>query len=156
MSVPFSVRPAHAQDLAAIYSGELDYILQAEPHQEKRWKDAIPLHLKQWTSSLDRMFVAESGGEVVGYFFWEVHDTHAELASIYMVPHRRREGVACRLLEAFLVDAARHGLAGATLGVKPDNPARIFYEKMGFTRTGTERGYHRYRCDFSSDPLAAG
>lgn len=150
-----SIRRAQATDLAAVYAGELAYIREIEPHQEARWKDAVPLHLKQWTAALDRMFIAERGGEVIGHCFWDVARANAELASVYVAPAHRRQGVGRQLLALFLEDAEADGVATATLGVGPGNPARRLYEALGFRHTHDADGYCRYNLILASPSLSA-
>lgn len=62
----YSIRRARATDLPSIYAGELDYIRQIEPEQEVRWSGGLYWHIKQWTSNLERMFIAECDGEASG------------------------------------------------------------------------------------------
>lgn len=147
-----AIRRAGAADLPAVYAGELDYIREIEPEQEARWKEAIPLHLRQWTAALDSMFIAESAGQAAGYCFWEVHGGEAVLASIYVRPDRRREGIGRELLARFIGDAKDNSIAVAALAVRPDNPARKLYETMGFVHTRDAGGYCRYRRDLMERP----
>ena len=139
-----SIRRARATDLPAIYAGELDYIRQIEPEQEVRWRDGMAWHIKQWTNDIDRMFIAQSGGEVTGYCFWEAHGNAAVLASIYVLRDRRGAGLGRRLLVEFINDARTQGFATLTLGAKPDNPARALYERAGFVYTHDKGGYCHY------------
>ncbi|ASL48156.1 L-amino acid N-acyltransferase MnaT [Burkholderia sp. AD24] len=144
MTSLYSIRRARPTDLPTIYLGELDYIRQIEPQQETRWAGGMQFHLKQWTNDLDRMFIAESGDTSVGYFFWEVHGEAAVLASIYVVPDRRGNGLGRQLLTQFIADARAQGFGKLTLGVKADNPARRLYENAGFRYTHDEQGYRYY------------
>lgn len=139
-----SIRRARATDLPAVYAGELDYIRQIEPQQEARWKEGMYWHIKQWTTDLDRMFVAQCDDGIGGYCFWEVRDDAAVLASIYVAPKHRREGLGKQLLTQFIEDAQATGFGTLTLGVKPENPARYLYERNGFRFTHEEGGYLRY------------
>ncbi|WP_186201636.1 GNAT family N-acetyltransferase [Burkholderia gladioli] len=139
-----SIRRARATDLAYVYAGELDYIRQIEPDQEQRWKDGMLFHLRQWTQDLDRMFIVECAGEYAGYSFWEIHAETAVLASIYVIPERRRTGLGQLLLKQFVSDARASGITEISLGVKADNPARYLYEQSGFVHSHDERGYCHY------------
>jgi [ribosomal protein S18]-alanine N-acetyltransferase len=145
MKNQFSIRRGRATDLPAIYLGELDYIRQIEPQQETRWKDAIALHLKQWTAALDRMLVAEAGNQIVGYCLWDDHGDEAVLASLYVAPDHRRQGIGRELLMRFIDDAKRNRIYKATLGVQSENPARLLYEEAGFVRTHYTDGFLHYR-----------
>jgi ribosomal-protein-alanine N-acetyltransferase len=140
----YSIRRARATDLPSIYAGELDYIRQIEPEQEVRWSGGLYWHIKQWTSNLERMFIAECNGEASGYCFWEAHGNTAILASIYVQGARRRAGLGRRLLGEFIADARAQGFATLTLGAKPDNPARTLYEGAGFIYTHDNDGYCHY------------
>ena len=145
MKEPVSIRRARVTDLPAVSEGELSYIREIEPEQEARWTNALPLHLKQWTAALERMLVAESAERAVGYCFWDMQGEDAVLASLYVTPDRRREGIGRALLARFLTDAEAYDMRNATLGVKPGNPARLLYESMGFVRTHDANGYWHYR-----------
>jgi [ribosomal protein S18]-alanine N-acetyltransferase len=145
MSPKYSLRAARATDLPIIYIGELDYIRQIEPEHEARWKDALRWHLTQWTAAIDRMIIAEIGSDTAGYCFWEVHGEAAVLASIYVLPERRRTGLGKRLLDRFITDAHAEGFGNLTLGVKEDNPARLLYESAGFVYTHDDGEYRHYR-----------
>ncbi len=145
------IRRGRDTDLPSVCLGELDYIRQIEPEQEARWKDAFPLHLKQWTAALDRMFVAEVDDQIVGYCFWEKHGDQAVLASLYVAPSHRRQGIGRKLLFRFIADAKDHGTKKATLGVQSENPARLLYEKAGFVRTHYTEGFLHYRLALIPD-----
>lgn len=149
MPDPYSIRFAAATDLPFVYSGELDYIQQIEPQQETRWRSGMASHLRQWTGNLERMFIARIGDDAAGYCFWQIDADVAVLASLYVVPNRRRAGLGGTLLAAFIEDAQSKGFDTLTLGVKPDNPAQRLYELSGFTFTHDEAGYRHYR--YTSD-----
>ncbi|MCA1679087.1 MAG: GNAT family N-acetyltransferase [Actinobacteria bacterium] len=76
-----------------------------------------------------RVLRAHDGG--YGY----VRDDVPEVSLAVSPPHRRR-GIATRLLERLLADAAARGIPGLSLSVEPDNPARLMYERLGFVRVG--------------------
>jgi [ribosomal protein S18]-alanine N-acetyltransferase len=149
--VTLAIRRAHAADLASVYLGELDYIRMIEPGQEARWKDAVASHLEQWAAALDQMFVAEIAGRIVGYCFWKDHGDEAVLASLYVVPDYRRQGLGRKLLMRFIADAKSHRVHNATLGVQSGNPARLLYEKVGFVRTHDTDGFLHYRLTLTPD-----
>ncbi|MFA5957735.1 N-acetyltransferase family protein [Hyphomicrobium sp.] len=139
------IRRGRVTDLPAVFLGELDYIRQIEPQQEARWKAAISQHVKQWTSALESMLVAELAGQIVGYCFWENHGDQAVLASLYVAPSHRRRGIGQELLARFVAEAKERHLISATLGVQSENPARLLYEKAGFIRTHYTDGFLHYR-----------
>jgi ribosomal protein S18 acetylase RimI-like enzyme len=68
----------------------------------------------------------------------------ASLVSIGVLPSHRRRGVARRLSQVFLAEAAERGCARVSLSVREDNlGARRFYESLGWEETGRSlTAYH--------------
>ena len=64
------------------------------------------------------------------------------LAELYVVPHRRRQGLGRALMEAALKVARERGTNTMDIGVdEPDVVARQLYESLGFTnRVGGDDG----------------
>jgi ribosomal-protein-alanine N-acetyltransferase len=144
MQNKYSIRRALAADLPVVYIGELDSIRQSEPQIEGPWKDAMRAHLAQWKAALERMFIIEIGSDTAGYCFWEVQGSAAVLASIYVLPERRRNGLGRRLLDYCITDARAQGFDKVTLGLRPDSPARMLCEKAGFVHTHDLGNYRHY------------
>jgi ribosomal-protein-alanine N-acetyltransferase len=84
-----------------------------------------------------------SDGQVVGFCsFWRVVD-ELHINNLAVLPEHRRAGVATALLERVFSEGARLGAVRATLEVRRSNdPARILYERFGFTVAGTRRAYY--------------
>jgi GNAT superfamily N-acetyltransferase len=102
--------------------------------------DAIDVDARRerWVARLkggDRTFVAEDYG-IAGYCRVVVP---SEVASLYVLPERRRGGLGTALLAAGLDELRPHSVH-ATLWVFTDNhPARAFYARSGFTPDGAAR-----------------
>lgn len=83
----------------------------------------------------------------------------AEILTVGVVPFRRRQGVAGRLLDALETHAATCGVTAVFLEVRVDNAGAIaLYEHRGYERVGTRRGYYEHgRVDAAlmRRPLAA-
>ena len=110
------------------------------------------------------LFVAESGGEAIGYTMLVVGEPTdadvaaaltvrptAEVSKVYVHPDHHGGGVAARLLEVTVEEAAARGAAAAWLGVNQENArANRFYEKHGFVQVGVKRFLvgDRYEDDF--------
>ncbi|MHA3704221.1 ribosomal protein S18-alanine N-acetyltransferase [Jatrophihabitans sp. YIM 134969] len=75
----------------------------------------------------------------------------AEILTVGVVPFRRRQGVACLLLDALESHAAGRGVTTVFLEVRVDNVGAIaLYEGRGYERVGTRRGYYEHgRVDAS-------
>ena len=83
------------------------------------------------------------GGMTVGFCsFWRVLD-ELHINNLAVAPVFRRAGVATALLARVLSDGARLGASRATLEVRRSNdPARLLYERFGFSVTGVRRAYY--------------
>jgi len=91
--------------------------------------------------------IAEENGIVTGFCAYGPSRDHdamdqpvGELAAIYVHPDSWGHGTGRTLCEQFLMDARQLNWHTATLWVLRDNqPARRFYERMGFAPDGAEK-----------------
>lgn len=97
------------------------------------------------------MLVAECGGDVIGFVIGRLvastrlnSEFDAELLNIGVRPNEQLSGVGKQLLEHFLHAVRKKGAADVWLEVRESNTiARKFYEKAGFSVTGTRKDYYR-------------
>ena len=82
-------------------------------------------------------------GRAVGFCsFWRVLD-ELHINNLAVLPDLRRNGIASALLGHVLREGARLGAVRATLEVRRSNdPARLLYERFGFSIAGVRRGYY--------------
>jgi len=85
----------------------------------------------------------DPGGRVVGFCsFWRVLD-ELHINNLAVKPESRRSGVATALLRHALLEGAALGAQRATLEVRQSNdPARLLYERFGFSIAGIRRAYY--------------
>jgi ribosomal-protein-alanine N-acetyltransferase len=85
----------------------------------------------------------DADGQVVGFCsFWRVVD-ELHINNLAVLPQHRRAGVATALLGYVFREGARLGAVRATLEVRRSNdPARLLYERFGFSVAGTRRSYY--------------
>ena len=138
----FRLRQARITDLPAVYRGEQDYIRCWEPDHEATWRAQLERHLTRWVDNFERMTVACVGEQVAGYSLWAPEEGKAQLCTINVSGEHRRCGIGRALIDAYAMDAARQGFSVLALSVRPDNPARILYERAGFVCVGA--GAHDY------------
>ncbi len=96
-------------------------------------------------SDVARLYAARnSAGDLVAYCAcWIVFD-ELHINSVAVDATRRRQGIARRLLEYVLAEAAAGGARGATLEVRQSNDAaRRLYEGLGFRVEGVRRNYYQ-------------
>lgn len=102
-------------------------------------------YLEELADTRHRHYLAavDQDGTLVGWAGVRVVAGDAEILTVGVVPVARRHGVGVRLLDALLDEARRRGATQAFLEVRVDNrPARRMYEREGFVRVGTRRGYY--------------
>jgi ribosomal-protein-alanine N-acetyltransferase len=116
--------------------------------QRRSFANAWGAEAIQWeldNSDVARMYTARSAaGDVIAYCAcWVVFD-ELHINSVAVVEGLRRQGVARRLLEHVLSEAAAGGARGATLEVRQSNEAaRRLYEGLGFRVEGVRRNYYQ-------------
>jgi ribosomal-protein-alanine N-acetyltransferase len=84
-----------------------------------------------------------AAAEVIGFCsFWHVLD-ELHINNLAVLPAHRRSQIGTALLRRVLDDGAQLGASRATLEVRRSNdPARMLYEKFGFSVAGVRRGYY--------------
>lgn len=85
----------------------------------------------------------DQDGSTVGFCsVWRVLD-ELHINNLAVLPEFRRTGVATALLRRALEHGAGSGALRATLEVRRSNdPARLLYERFGFTVAGIRRAYY--------------
>ena len=146
--MPVALRPATPNDAKTI--ARLNAVVH-QFHADARpdvFSPADAADLLDWIRArlgedATRCYLAEQGGEPLGYLLAFVHRRPAscfcparswlELDQVAVVAQRRRAGVARRLFEAAEAEARRLGLSGMELNVWCFNDgARQAFERLGF------------------------
>ncbi len=79
-----------------------------------------------------------------GFLLGRVAADEAELLTMAVHPNRQRRGIAARLVQSFLTEAADRGAQSVFLEVAQTNkPARALYAKFDFVETGRRPDYYR-------------
>lgn len=137
-STTYSIRRANiAEDLATVEA------LQRQTFSNPWGAESIRWELEN--SDVARLYVMHDGdGRLVAYCAcWMVFD-ELHINSLAVDVTRRRRGLAKRLLEQVLREAAESGATSATLEVRSSNDAaRGLYEGLGFTVEGRRRDYYQ-------------
>ena len=95
-------------------------------------------------SAVSRVYVLRLPGRRVAAFCacWIVHD-ELHINTIAVDGMLRRRGLAARLMEHVMREAARDGARRATLEVRRSNePALALYQRLGFTVTAVRPRYY--------------
>jgi ribosomal protein S18 acetylase RimI-like enzyme len=131
------VARVHVISSRATYLGLLPEVTLSEMTYRKRtvnWSKTL-----EDRSGGEFVFVAERGGEVVGFASGGPErggdaDFDGELYAVYLLPEHQRRGAGRRLVLAVAERLARLGFRSLMLWVLADNPACRFYEALGGAR----------------------
>jgi len=147
------VRPATANDVAAIARIHVDAWRAAyRGHIADAYLDALDVEerAKMWSRALARpapakLIVTEP---LTGFCFYgpsrDGEDGVAEIFALYVRPDSWRCGSGRLLCDAALRDARERECSAITLWVlKVNDPARRFYERIGYAADGAERSNTR-------------
>ncbi len=87
---------------------------------------------------------AVRGDALVGYLFAVLIPDEAHIGNLAVHPEERRGGIAQRLLDQLVEDAAQVGVRRLTLEVRESNDiARNFYYKNNFIDIAIRKNYYR-------------
>ena len=140
MPDPFHIRSVSVGDLAAILGIE----------RASFGKDAYDRNLfAKYLAAPGVLFLAaELGSRLCAYSLALSSGERAEVVSIAVAPRCRGKGMARALLANTLRRLKRRGVTRVSLTVKIGNhAARTLYEKLGFVKTRTVRGYYEDGAD---------
>ena len=105
-------------------------------------RDMLARELAQ--TDVAHVFVLRLPGHRVAAFCscWIIADELHINTMAVDIPHRRR-GIATRLLQDVMLEAARRGAVRATLEVRASNhAARLLYQRLGFTESAIRTAYY--------------
>lgn len=104
----------------------------------------LPSYLSgSWEPLIDfktrHLWIAEEGGEAVGFFDLELDPSGAGYFVFYVAPAHRGKGLAKKIAEAGLATDAAKSCRFFEAGVEPENAASIHVlESLGFERAGED------------------
>jgi len=139
MDTEYSVRRLKAADLDRIQEIE-DTCFGREAYDRN-------LFAEFFHTCGDLFLAVEGGSGLCGYMITCVRGERAELVSVAVLPRARRSGAASALLETTLRRLRRRKVARIRLMVRIGNPARSFYERYGFRKVRTVKGYYEDGSD---------
>ena len=142
----FTIRRAKPQDAPAIAQVRIDCwrlayrgLIPAAYLDGMQREQSIALWDRVLTADENdtSVFVAEHGGEVVGFAAGNMlqeprFDLNAELSAVYLRREFQRAGIGRRLVSAVAAAQRKHGATGLIVWVIAGNKAaRAFYEELG-------------------------
>lgn len=137
----FNIRPAAAADIPLIR--ELTYQVWPQTYQSILSAEQIAYMLERMYSvaSLEkqmeegcRFILVYEGEEPVGFAsFQEMKPGLFKLHKLYVLPSQQGKGTGRSIVSYVLDEMEKKGGNTLQLQVNKNNPAKIFYEKLGFT-----------------------
>jgi [ribosomal protein S18]-alanine N-acetyltransferase len=135
MDPSWRIRLAEAADTAWLAS--IEKACFSDP-----WSQAGILETIQHETA--RAFVAEGGGEPIGYVMARISGEEAEILNLAVLPSYRRKGIARCLLSEALGSLVAAGVREAYLEVRQSNQEAIgLYQSLGFRPVGLRPDYYR-------------
>ena len=106
-----------------------------------RWNAAgVRAHLAEQARA-GAFFALDLDGMRVGAVAFEQHDTHIQIEEMYIVPSCQNQGIGSAVV-AHIVSLASCAQLPVRLRVLVSNPARLFYERLGFRVTASTPERH--------------
>ena len=116
---------------------ELEKICFSDPWSEKSVASELENDLACW-------LVAVEEDRVAGYVGSQTVMDETDMMNIAVHPDFRRKGIAEELVNALVHHLRNRGSRCLTLEVRASNePARMLYEKLGFSQIGRRPNYYR-------------
>jgi ribosomal-protein-alanine N-acetyltransferase len=125
-------------------AGQIDAVLAIEEASfTNPWTRVMYLAELENTGVSYCFLAKATDGQVVGFCsFWRVLD-ELHINNLAVLPEFRRRGIATELLSYVLNQGQALGARRATLEVRRSNdPARLLYERFGFSVAGLRRAYY--------------
>lgn len=152
---PFTIRPATREDLPTLgqlggmlvrahYEFDRDRFLAPRPDTDRGYASFLGTQLDGGEAVV---FVAERGGEVIGYIYagieprnWkELRDAAGFVHDVLVTESGRRLGVATALMRHAIDWLREHGAPRVMLwSAAPNESAQRLFERLGFRRTMVE------------------
>jgi ribosomal-protein-alanine N-acetyltransferase len=123
-------------------AADLDEVVAVEgriypfPWTRGNFQDALRAGYSSWV-------LRDQRGAVLAYAVMMLALDEAHLLNLSVEKDRQREGIGWRTLEWMAEVGRGHGARTMLLEVRPSNePALRMYQRYGFERIGTRRGYY--------------
>ncbi len=130
------IRNAGASDYQSILKATEDWCIEA--------KDVGLIHPVFVHQFQDTAFVAEEGGQMIGFLLGFVSQSQPEAGYVHMVasdPDCRQQGVASALYGAFAARVSQMGCCRLVAVVHPDSRDAIcFHRRLGFSSQPQDAG----------------
>ena len=131
------VEPMRPEDLAEVLA--IEQAAYEFPWTHGNFIDSLRAGHSTWT-------MRDTSGSLIAYAVVMIALDEAHLLNLTVARSCQRFGFGWRMLEAMAENARSYGARSMLLEVRPSNvAAQKMYERYGFVRIGTRRGYYPAR-----------
>jgi ribosomal protein S18 acetylase RimI-like enzyme len=130
-STNFTIRQSNADDAPLFYRVIEQTMREFIIATWGKWNESRVLQESREDSISPNAQVIQIGDVAVGVFLVERSPTHIQLEQIYLLPKYQRLGIGSALINSLIKEASQSYLP-IRLRVMAINPAKTFYEKLGF------------------------
>lgn len=130
------IRRMDAQDVSSV--AQIEKNTFSLPWSEKSFRDALD-------NPYAYFLIAEEEGQVVGYVGVYISFEEGEITNVAVDEGFRKNGAGAALMKRLLLDLQEQNVLRIVLEVRASNtPAIRLYEKMGFCKIGTRKGFYDF------------
>ncbi len=90
-----------------------------------------------------RLLLAEHDGRAAGFALSRAILDEEELMLLAVTPQFRRIGTGTAIINKMIKNAQANNIARIFVEVRENNPARHFYQKLGFEQIGYRKNYYK-------------
>ena len=137
---PDSVTRADLMRFRIMTRADLPHVMAIErqnytfPWDEDIFTDCFKVNYGCW--------VLEENNSVLGYCIMTIRVGEAHVLNVSVHPSEQGQGLGRRMMEN-MIEIAKNEADKMFLEVRPSNPGALaLYEKLGFNRIGTRKGYY--------------
>jgi ribosomal protein S18 acetylase RimI-like enzyme len=134
ISTTFTIRQSNADDASLFYRVIEQTMREFIIATWGRWNESRVLKESLEDSVSPNAQIIQVGDVAVGVFLVKRSPTHIQLEQIYILPEYQRLGIGSALIHNLITEASQSHLP-IRLRVMAINPAKNFYERMGFSET---------------------
>jgi ribosomal protein S18 acetylase RimI-like enzyme len=134
ISTTFTIRQSNADDAPLFYRVIEQTMREFIIATWGRWNESRVLQESCEDSISPNAQVIQISDVAVGVFLVERYSTHIQLEQIYLLPEYQQLGIGSALISSLITEASQSQLP-IRLRVMAINPAKKFYEKVGFIVT---------------------
>ena len=131
ISTAFTIRQSNVDDAPLFYRVIEQTMREFIISTWGRWNESRVLQESLEDSISPNSQIIQIGGIGVGVFLVERLPTHIQLEQIYLLPEYQRLGIGSALMHSLIKEASQT-MIPIRLRVMTINPAKKFYEKLGF------------------------